>query len=99
MGEIMDYYDETFEKALCAARGELVEGLAPDWVEGPGETYDRACEELWQARRDLCDRTGIDWEDIALERIVNALDTLEQDLARRMFHAGIAVARKENVKL
>ena len=95
----MENDEEIFEKVLCAARGELVEGLVPDWVEGPGETYDRACEELWQARRDLCDRTGIDWEDTALERIVNALDTLEQDLARRMFHAGIAVARKGNAKL
>ena len=95
----MENDEEIFEKVLCAARGELVEGLAPDWVEGPGETYDRACEELWQARRDLCARTGIDWEDTALERIVNALDTLERDLARRMFRTGIAVARKENVKL
>ena len=95
----MNNHGEIFEEVLCAARGELEGEAALHWVEGPGETYERACEELWQARRDLCDRTGIDWEDPALERIMNALDTLERDLARRMFRAGIAVARKGNVKL
>lgn len=91
----MENDEEIFEKVLCAARGELAEEEGLDWVEGPGAVYEFACEQLWQARRDLCERTGISWEDPALERIMDVLDTLERDLCRRVFRAGTAVMGEE----
>ena len=93
----MENFEEIFEKALCAIRGELTEEEGLDWVEGPGTVYDRACEQLWQARQDLCDRTGIPWEDPALVGIMDALDTLERDLARRTFHAGITAKERDKL--
>ena len=92
----MDKSEETFEIVLYAARGELVEEERPDWVEGPGKVYNCAWEQLYRARQDICDRTGISWEDPALEQIMDAVDALERDISRRIFYA---VRNVKNEKL
>ena len=63
-----------------------------DWVDNAfveGTVFSRAYEDFWTARENLCRRYGMDWEVVELERFMNGIMALTEDVARRMFYIGI----------
>ncbi len=73
----------TWEEAYLAVTGQLEKETS-----GDSAIYDRAWQEIYDARGQLCQRFGMSWEDPDLERILNAIVTLEKDVAQRMFLLG-----------
>ncbi len=85
----MQCFEKDFESVYFSVTGELTEALP--WVSGVSgsrDTYDQAWQELDNARARLCQRFSIDWEDPDMEAMLNAILTLEKDVARRMFLCG-----------
>ncbi len=75
-----------FEEIYLTAIGEAAEPLR--WVQeviGSDDVYLQAWQEIDDARAQLCQRFGMDWEDPALERLVNAILVLEREVGRRLF--------------
>lgn len=90
-----------FELIYLTAVGQIrCAGRVP-WVKNifvEGTAYNRAYENFWIARENLCTRFNLDWEDPDLELFMNGILELEQDLAYTMFWNGMEYA-KRNCKL
>ena len=68
-----------------------------EWVENifvQGTEFNDAYEDLAIARENLCERFGMDMEDEDLERIMNAVLTIEREIARHMFYYGVEHAKR-----
>ena len=87
--------EQDFQLIFNMAMGVVEPGKPFEWVTNsfaPGTKYAQACEEVYNARESLCFRFGMDEEDADLERIMNALMDLEEELSRRMFFYGMKYA-------
>ena len=88
---------QDFDAIYSTVMGRQGEGFQVSWVDS-GFAEDsgirQAYEELWAARDNLCRRFGLDWEDDDLERIMDAVLTLESDLARRIFACGVEYTKR-----
>lgn len=88
-----------FERIRDSLLGYLRSSSRVPWVEDitrVGTAYDKAYQDLWNARANLCRRFGMDWEDADLEAIMNAVLLLEKDVARGMFDAAMAYAERDH---
>lgn len=88
-----------FESVYGSVLGYLTPESRIPWVEDisrEGTPYDRACQELWDAREHLCLRFGLDREDGDLERIMNAVLKLEKEAARGVFDAALVLAGQQS---
>lgn len=89
--------ERDFQKILAISMGELDPQAPFEWVTNnfaPGTKFQEAYEDFAQSRENLCFRFGMEEDDEDLERIMDGLLKLEEDLARRMFYYGIRYARQ-----
>ncbi|MBQ2926949.1 MAG: hypothetical protein IJD98_00085 [Oscillospiraceae bacterium] len=56
--------------------------------------YKQAYDNFWVARKHLCERFGIDWEDDDLELFMNGINDMAEDLCRWMFLATVEYAKR-----
>ena len=98
MGKVisMDNMEEIFQQIFRISMDEQKPEPPFEWVTcnfAPGTEFSEAYEEFWKARENLCFRFGMNEEDEDLERIMNGLMKLEEDLSRRMFYYGVKYAQ------
>ena len=97
----MDRIREDFELIYQKVIGNMKKDTSIPWVEDAfvkGTDFAQAYDIFWEVRENLCRRFSIDWEDEDLEGFMDAVITLERDLAQRMFYYGMVYARR-NYKL
>ena len=88
---------DDFEEIYATMTGDRRLNGGVPWVESAsveGTDFERAYRELWMVRERLCRRFGMEWEDGDLERIMNAVMDLSEDVARRMFRYGIEYSER-----
>lgn len=93
----MDKFEQDFEAIYETVCGELIPGCRVPWVENafvPGTVLSQAYRDFWEAREQLCQRCGIEWEDEALELFMNGIHRLRKDIAWRMFRYGVEYAER-----
>ena len=79
-----------FEKIYGSVLGYLRQEYAENQVEditGEGSAYDRAYQEILDARLHLCQRFGIAEDDADLEKIMDAMQALEKAVAKGIYNA------------
>ena len=89
----MDDFEEIYATMIGDRR---LQGGVP-WVENAsveGTDFGSAYRDFWVVREHLCRRFGMVWEDEDLERLMNAVMCLSEDVARRMFRYGIEYAER-----
>ena len=91
----MEWNEKDFQNIFNIATGAQRATPPFEWVEdafkaktGFAEAYD----DFWNIRERLCQRFGMDFTDSDLERFMDSILKLEEDLARRMFRYGIYYA-------
>lgn len=91
-GEIMQKLEKDFQAIYNSVTGGLKKEYRVPWVGNAWKdqtAYRQAYADFWTAREHLCQRFGMDWEDEDLERFMNGILDLEEDLCRRMFYCTI----------
>lgn len=86
-----------YEQIRDSVLGYLEEDARLSWavcIAEEGSDLDRAYQQLATARESLCRRFAIEDSDGDLERIMDAVLLLEQAVARGMFDAADAYARR-----
>ena len=86
--------EEELDDIYLSLQGFLREEYRVPWVENayaPGSVCKRAYHDMRAAYGRLCDRLGvnIDDGDSDLNDIVEAMETIQEDLSKRMFRLGI----------
>ena len=79
-----------FERIYGTVLGYLTPECAIAQVEditGEGSAFDRAYQEILDARQNLCRRFGMTEDDADLERIMDALQALEKAVAQGIYNA------------
>lgn len=88
---------DDFEEIYATVTGDRQLSGGVPWVENAfveGTDFTRAYRDFRIAREHLCRRFNLDWEDEDLERLMDAVLCLSEDLARRMFRYGIEYANR-----
>lgn len=85
-----------FERIYYTAMGDLMPSACVPWVEAPAKDseYERAYAGIYAAWENLRERCGLAEGDVDLERILDNVLDLEQDMARRMFQYGVEYAQR-----
>jgi len=94
----MEEMEQDFQRIFQIVTGSVEAEYPFRWVENafaPGTQFFEAYEEIWDARQRLCRRFDLDVSEMDLERIMNAIMDLEEDLGRRMFCYGIQYAQRK----
>ena len=89
---------QNYRDVYDSLTGGLAEEYRIDGVEdisAEGTPYSGAYQAIWDARESLCRRYGMDFEDRDLERIMQAVLTIEEEIARYMFHYGMKFTATE----
>ena len=93
----MQELEKDFQKLYNSVNGSLRQEFRVPWAGSVWEEeteYQKAYADFWTAREHLCQRFGIDWEDMDLELFMNGALALEEDICRRMFWCTIEYAKR-----
>lgn len=93
----MEKLEKDFQAIYDSMHGYLKKEYRIPWVKNVWEEetgFKLAYDDFWTVREHLCQRYGIDWDDEDLERIMNGIMNLDEDLCRRMFQYTIEYAKR-----
>ena len=86
-----------FEDIYYTMLGEMSPGYEVPGVENafaPGQSCERAYEDVTAAYQRLRDRLGVVDEDEDVELIIDSMTTIQRELCRRMFELALTCRRR-----
>ena len=87
-------FEEVYE-TLVGLRDKMARVPGVEDISAEGTPFAKAYQNLWDSRISLGKRFGVDFEDQDLERIMHAVQEIEKEIARHMYHYGAQFAEKE----